>query len=98
MPRHPKKPRRLVAGRRAYLWTLRHSHQVMDSRRPADCRQTLTPYPQSTDAGGPLRIVFAQSRPVHFLRAAHRELSTPGSRQPDPYAVSDGLMTTSLPR
>ncbi|MFI1968315.1 hypothetical protein [Streptomyces cinnamoneus] len=59
MPRHPKKPRRLVADGRAYLWTLRHSHRVLDGGRSAHCRETLTLYPQPAGAGGPLRIVFA---------------------------------------
>ncbi|MGW7088582.1 hypothetical protein ACWGH2_34460 [Streptomyces sp. NPDC054871] len=59
MPRDPRKPRRLVADGRAYLWTLRHSHRVLDSGRSADCRQTLTLYPQPTGSGAPLRIAFA---------------------------------------
>ncbi|MGW7272888.1 hypothetical protein ACWGH5_20440 [Streptomyces sp. NPDC054864] len=59
MPRDPRKPRRLVAGGRAYLWTLRHSHRVLDSGRSADCRQILTLHPQPTGSGNPLRIVFA---------------------------------------
>ncbi|MFI1253047.1 hypothetical protein ACH4U6_04450 [Streptomyces netropsis] len=61
MPRHAKKPRRLVADGRAYLWTLSHSHRVLDNGRSADCRQTLTLYPQPAGTGGPLRIVFAES-------------------------------------
>jgi hypothetical protein len=61
VPRHPNKPRRLVADGRAYLWTLRHHHRVRDSGRSADCRQTLTLYPQPAGTGGPLRIVFAQA-------------------------------------
>ncbi|MEV6675111.1 hypothetical protein [Streptomyces sp. NPDC051162] len=60
MPRRPKKPRRLVADGRAYLWTLRHSHRVLDSGRSADCCQTLTLYPQPAGTGGPLRIVFVE--------------------------------------
>ncbi|MFB7446119.1 hypothetical protein ACFC01_49070 [Streptomyces mirabilis] len=60
MPRHPKKPRRLVVDGRAYLWTLRHSHRVLDSGLSADCRETLTLYPQPVGTGGPLRIVFAE--------------------------------------
>ncbi|MET9292493.1 hypothetical protein [Streptomyces sp. NPDC003077] len=60
MPRHPKKPRRLVADGRAYLWTLRHRHRVSDDGRSADCRQILTLYPQPAGSGGPLRIVFVQ--------------------------------------
>ncbi|MGA4847250.1 hypothetical protein ACOBQB_13665 [Streptomyces sp. G5(2025)] len=58
MPRHPKKPRRLVVDGRVYLWTLRHSHRVLDGGRSADCRQTLTLHPQPPGSGGPLRIVF----------------------------------------
>jgi hypothetical protein len=61
VPRRSKKPRRLVADGRAYLWTLRHSHRVLESGRSADCRATLTLYPQPAGAGGPLRIVFAES-------------------------------------
>ncbi|MFE1950867.1 hypothetical protein ACFW9D_10400 [Streptomyces sp. NPDC059524] len=60
MPRHQNKPRRLVADGRVYLWTLRHQHRVLDSGRSADCRQTLTLYPQPAGTGGPLRIVFAE--------------------------------------
>ncbi|WPO75453.1 hypothetical protein [Streptomyces sp. KN37] len=58
MPRHPKKPRRLVADGREYLWTLRHSHRAADGGRSAACRQTLTLHPQPAGTGGPLRIVF----------------------------------------
>ncbi|MEU3990061.1 hypothetical protein OG229_02130 [Streptomyces platensis] len=61
MPRNPKKPRRLVVDGCVYLWTLRHSHRVLDSGRSADCRETLTLYPQPAGTGGPLRIVFAES-------------------------------------
>lgn len=60
VPRDPRKPRRLVADGRAYVWTLRHSHRALGGGRPAQCRQTLTLYPQPAGAGGPLRIVFAQ--------------------------------------
>ncbi|MFF1593116.1 hypothetical protein ACFVY0_34100 [Streptomyces sp. NPDC058286] len=60
MPRHPKKTRRLVVDGRAYLWTLRHSHRVLDSGRFTDCRETLTLYPQPAGTGGPLRVVFAE--------------------------------------
>ncbi|MEW2417581.1 hypothetical protein AB0953_28220 [Streptomyces sp. NPDC046866] len=60
MPRNPKKPRRLVADGRVYLWSLRHSHVLPpDTGRPAQCRQTLTLVPQPAGTGGPLRIVFA---------------------------------------
>ncbi|GHE16125.1 hypothetical protein [Streptomyces alanosinicus] len=41
-----------------YLWTLRHSHSVMDSSR--SCRETLMLYPQPAGTGGPLRIVFTE--------------------------------------
>ncbi|MFE2019149.1 hypothetical protein ACFW9O_14055 [Streptomyces sp. NPDC059499] len=60
MPRHPNKPRKLVADGRVYLWSLRHSHRALDSGRSADCRETLTLHPQPPGNGGPLRIVFAQ--------------------------------------
>ena len=60
MPRHPKKPRRLVAGEQTYLWTLRHGHRVPDSGRAAECREILTLYPQPVGTGGPLHIVFAE--------------------------------------
>ncbi|MFE9663715.1 hypothetical protein [Streptomyces sp. NPDC005955] len=60
MPRHPKKPRRLVADGRTFLWTLRHGHRTADDGRSTDCRQTLTLYPQPAGTGGPLRIVFAE--------------------------------------
>ncbi|MFF8657365.1 hypothetical protein [Streptomyces huasconensis] len=59
MPRHPKKPRRLVADGHVYLWTLRHTHRRLpDSGWSAGCRQTLTLHPQPPGTGGPLRIVF----------------------------------------
>lgn len=60
VPRHAKKPRRLVADGRTFLWTLRHSHSVLDSGRFAGCREILTLYPQSAGAGASLRIVFAE--------------------------------------
>lgn len=60
VPRHPKKPRQLVADGRTFLWTLRHSHCLLDSGWAADCRETLTLYPQPPGTGGPLRIVFAE--------------------------------------
>ncbi|MEU3827487.1 hypothetical protein AB0F36_19505 [Streptomyces sp. NPDC029080] len=59
MARNRRKPRRLIADGRAYLWTLRHTHRLLDSGRSADCRETLTLYPQPAGTGGPLRIVFA---------------------------------------
>ncbi|MFD9636521.1 hypothetical protein [Streptomyces violascens] len=59
MPRRCKKPRRLVADGRVYMWSLRHRHTVPDGGRSADCRHTLTLSPQPSGTGGPLRIVFA---------------------------------------
>lgn len=92
MPRHPKKPRRLVANGRAYLWTLRHSHRVLDSGRSTDCCETLTLYPQPTGSGGPLRIVFAEgpgryvpggfpmgSGDVGYVRGGSLNLHEPGA-------------------
>ncbi len=92
MPRHPKKPRRLVADGRAYLWTLRHSHRVLESGRSADCRETLTLYPQPAGTGGPLRIVFAEgpgryvpggfplgSGDVGYVRGGSLNLHEPGA-------------------
>ncbi|MEU9127939.1 hypothetical protein AB0D08_07470 [Kitasatospora sp. NPDC048540] len=92
MPRHPKKPRRLVADGRTYLWTLRHRHRVLDSGRSADCRETLTLYPQPPGSGGPLRIVFVSgpdryvpggapfgSGDVGFTRGAGLNLHEPGA-------------------
>ncbi|WP_262061394.1 hypothetical protein [Streptomyces sp. STR69] len=58
MPRSSKKPRRLVANGRTYLWSLRHSHTDTDTE-PAGCVHTLTLRPQPAGTGGPLRIVFA---------------------------------------
>ncbi|WP_405736255.1 hypothetical protein OG607_44435 [Streptomyces sp. NBC_01537] len=90
MPR-PKKPRRLVADGRVYLWTLRHSHRVLDGGRSADCRGTLTLYPQPAGTGGPLRIVFAEgpgrymggfpmgSGDVGYVRGASLNLHEPGA-------------------
>ncbi len=66
VPRHPKKPRLLVADGRAYLWTLRHSHHLPDGGRSAECRQTLMLYPQPAGTGGPLRIVFTDG-PGRFV-------------------------------
>ncbi|WP_405021241.1 hypothetical protein OHV05_34390 [Kitasatospora sp. NBC_00070] len=60
MPRHPKKPRRLVADGRVYLWTLGHSHRPAGNGSPSGCRETLTLYPQPVGSGGPLRVVFAE--------------------------------------
>lgn len=92
MTRHPKKPRRLVAGGRTYLWTLRHSHRVLDSGRAAECRQTLTLYPQPVGTGCPLHIVFADgpgryvpggfpmgSGDVGYVRGSSLNLHEPGA-------------------
>lgn len=58
MPRNDKKPRRLIADGRLYMWTIRHSHRADGDGRAVDCRQTLTLSPQPAGTGGPLRIVF----------------------------------------
>ncbi|WP_438289750.1 hypothetical protein [Streptomyces sp. HUAS TT7] len=92
MPRHLKKPRRLVADGRVYVWTLRHRHTVLDSGRSADCRQTLTLSPQPSGTGGSLRIVFASgpdryvpggaplgSGDVGFIRGGSLNLHEPGA-------------------
>ncbi|MHC3455088.1 hypothetical protein [Streptomyces prasinus] len=90
MPRHPKKPRRLIADGRAYLWTLRHSHNVADGGR--SCCETLTLYPQPAGTGGPLRIVFTEgpgryvpggaplgSGDVGYIQGASLNLHEPGA-------------------
>ncbi|MEU3838655.1 hypothetical protein AB0E88_01235 [Streptomyces sp. NPDC028635] len=90
MPRHPKKPRRLIAEGRAYLWTLRHSHSGADSGR--SCRETLTLHPQPAGTGGILRIVFAEgpgtyvpggaplgSGDVGYVHGASLNLHEPGA-------------------
>ncbi|MEU9591639.1 hypothetical protein ACGF7W_33750 [Streptomyces sp. NPDC048219] len=90
MPRNPKRPRQLVADGRTYLWTLRHSHSVVDSGRY--CRETLSLYPQPSGTGGPLRIVFTQgpgryvpggaplgSGDVGHVRGASLNLHEPGA-------------------
>ncbi|MER6530268.1 hypothetical protein [Streptomyces sp. NPDC001508] len=94
MPRRSKKPRRLIADGRAYLWTLRHSHShshsVADSGR--SCCETLTLYPQPAGTGGPLRIVFTEgpgryvpggaplgSGDVGYVRGASLNLHEPGA-------------------
>ncbi|MEU2472673.1 hypothetical protein ABZ601_16460 [Streptomyces sp. NPDC012842] len=92
MPRHSKKPRRLVANGRVYMWTTRHSHRRDADGRPVDCRQTLTLSPQPAGTGGPLRIVFAAgpgryvpggapfgSGDVGFIRDAELNLHEPGA-------------------
>ncbi|MGZ2359653.1 hypothetical protein LRE75_23585 [Streptomyces sp. 372A] len=92
MPRHPKKPRRLVAEGRVYIWTTRHSHRKDHEGRSVDCRQILTLSPQPADTGGPLRIVFADgpgryvpggapfgSGDVGFTHGADLNLHAPGA-------------------
>lgn len=75
MPRHRKKPRRLVAEGRVYIWTMRHGHRKDHSGRAVDCRQILTLSPQPADTGGSLRIALAASggcpgdRPACVARA-----------------------------
>ncbi|MFR9788250.1 hypothetical protein ACL07V_06180 [Streptomyces sp. MB22_4] len=90
MPRRSKRPRRLVADARTYLWTLRHSHGVADGGR--SCRQSLTLYPQPAGVGGPLRVVFTEgpgryvpggapqgSGDVGHVRGAFLNLHEPGA-------------------
>ncbi|MGW3683020.1 hypothetical protein [Streptomyces prasinus] len=90
MPRHPKKPRRLIADGHAYLWTLRHSHSVADGGR--SCCEALTLYPQQAGTGGPLRIVFTEgpgryvpggaplgSGDVGYIQGASLNLHEPGA-------------------
>ncbi|MGW5847653.1 hypothetical protein ACWFQ8_06720 [Streptomyces sp. NPDC055254] len=92
MPRRSKKPRRLVADGRVYMWTLRHSHRVLDSGRSADCREILTLSSQPAGTGGRLRIVFADgpgryvpggapfgSGDVGFTQGAGLNLHEPGA-------------------
>jgi hypothetical protein len=92
VPRKAKKPRRLIADGRVYMWTLRHHHRVLDGGRSADCRQTLTLSPQPAGSGGSLRIVFARgpdrfvpggapfgSGDVGFVRGASLNLHEPGA-------------------
>lgn len=92
MPRHPKRPRRLIADGRAYLWTLSHSHShgVADSGR--SCCETVTLYPQPAGSSGSLRIVFPAgpgryvpggaplgSGDVGYVRGACLNLHEPGA-------------------
>ncbi|MFD7874733.1 hypothetical protein ACFV5G_11600 [Streptomyces sp. NPDC059766] len=90
MPRRSRMPRRLVVDAQTYLWTLRHSHSMVDGSR--SCCQTLTLYPQPAGAGGPLRIVFAAgpdryvpggayvgSGDVGYIRGADLNLHEPGA-------------------
>lgn len=97
VPRRSKKPRRLIADGRAHLWTLRHSHShshshsELDGGRSADCRETLTLYPQPAGSGGPLCIVFAEgpgryvggfpmgSGDVGYVRGGSLNLHEPGA-------------------
>ncbi|MFD3539362.1 hypothetical protein ACFWUQ_07660 [Streptomyces sp. NPDC058662] len=92
MPRRSKKPRRLVAGGRVYMWTMRHSHTRGPDGRAVDCRHILTLSPQPSGSGGPLRVVFADgpgryvpggapfgSGDVGFTRGANLNLHEPGA-------------------
>ncbi|MGK5637149.1 hypothetical protein ACSNOK_02340 [Streptomyces sp. URMC 126] len=92
MARHRKKPRRLVAGGRTYLWTLRHSHHERKDGRPAGCCQILALFPQPAGTGGALRIVFAEgpdryvpggfplgSGDVGYVRGPSLNLHEPGA-------------------
>ncbi|WP_406182268.1 hypothetical protein [Streptomyces canus] len=92
MPRHGKKPRRLVVDGRVYMWTMRHSHRRDHDGRSVDCRQILTLSPQPAGTGGPLRIVFAAgprryvpggapfgSGDVGFTQGADLNLHEPGA-------------------
>ncbi|MFJ8010117.1 hypothetical protein [Streptomyces fagopyri] len=92
MPRSSKKPRRLVADGRVYMWKMRHSHRRDDGGRSVDCRQILTMSPQPAGTGGPLRIIFADgpgryiqggapfgSGDVGFSRGAGLNLHEPGA-------------------
>ncbi|MER6031833.1 hypothetical protein [Streptomyces sp. NPDC001851] len=92
MPRRSKKPRRLVADGRVYMWTMRHSHRRDHDGRSVDCRQILTLSPQPAGTGGPLRIVFADgpgryipggapfgSGDVGFTQGADLNLHEPGA-------------------
>jgi hypothetical protein len=91
MPRSSRKPRRLVADGRTYLWSLRHSHNHTGSQ-PVDCVHTLTLRPQPAGTGGPLRIVFVAgpgryvpggaplgSGDVGYVRGASLNLHEPGA-------------------
>ncbi|MEV5282838.1 hypothetical protein [Streptomyces sp. NPDC051993] len=92
MPRHVKKPRRLVADGQVYMWTMRHSHRRDHDGRSVNCRQTLTLFPQPAGTGGPLRIVFTDgpgryvpggapfgSGDVGFTQGAELNLHEPGA-------------------
>ncbi|WUS00496.1 hypothetical protein OG226_27930 [Streptomyces sp. NBC_01261] len=70
MPRSSKKPRRLVADGRVYMWSLRHSHRhgggsgsgsgsgMDNGSGSVGCVHTLTLNPRPAGTGGALRIVF----------------------------------------
>ena len=92
MSRNEKKPRRLIADGRVYMWTMRHSHRKDDGGRPVDCRQILTLSPQPAGTGGTLRVVFASgpgrfvpggaplgSGDVGYIRGASLNLHQPGA-------------------
>ncbi|MGW6027042.1 hypothetical protein [Streptomyces sp. NPDC055099] len=92
MPRHSKKPRRLIVDDRVYVWTMRHSHRRDDDGRAVDCRQVLVLFPQPVGTGAPLRIVFADgpgryvpggapfgSGDVGLTRGANLNLHEPGA-------------------
>lgn len=92
MPRNEKKPRRLVADGRVYMWTMRHRHRRDEDGRAVDCREILTLSPQPSGSGGPLRVVFAEgpgryvsggaplgSGDVGFTRGADLNLHRPGA-------------------
>ncbi|MFG2873819.1 hypothetical protein ACGFYU_02175 [Streptomyces sp. NPDC048337] len=92
MPRHSKKPRRLVVDGRVYMWRMRHSHRKDHDGRSVDCRQVLTLTPHPTGTGGPLRITFADgpgryvpggapfgSGDVGFTQGAGLNLHEPGA-------------------
>lgn len=92
MPRNGKKPRRLVANGRVYMWTMRHRHRKDDAGRSVDCRQTVTLSPQPAGTGGPLCISFTEgpgryipgggfvgSGDVGFIRGADLNLHEPGA-------------------
>ena len=74
------------------MWSLRHSHSVLDSGRAVDCRHTLTLSPQPAGTSGRLRIVFAEgpdryvpggaplgSGDVGYIRGPSLNLHEPGA-------------------
>ncbi|MFF5305159.1 hypothetical protein ACFY5F_37975 [Streptomyces sp. NPDC013161] len=91
MPRSAKKPRRLVADGRVYMWSLRHSHRHGGSGS-VGCVHTLTLNPRPAGTGGALRIVFVAgpgrfvpggapfgSGDVGYVRGASLNLHEPGA-------------------